>query len=60
MLTRSSVHWAARIVATSSSSGVVNVSAHFASGYAFSSAAMIVRARFFFASSVSRITVSVG
>src|SRR2546426_1647049 len=45
MLTRSSVHWAARIVARSSSSGVVKSSGILASGYARSRARMIFAAR---------------
>src|SRR5438093_4083998 len=45
MVTRSAVHWAARIVATSSSSGVVKSSAILASGYARSRVRMIFAAR---------------
>src|SRR5262245_22527994 len=55
MLTRSSVHWAERIVATISSSALSNLSAIFASGYARSSALKIFRARAFFASRDSGI-----
>src|SRR2546428_504528 len=58
MLTRSSVHWAARIVATRSSSGFEKSRAIVASGYAFLSARTIFRARARFACSDSRIELS--
>src|SRR5687767_12863181 len=45
MFTRASVHWADRIVATSSSSGLAWCSAQVASGYACSRRATILRAR---------------
>ena len=45
MLTRSSVHWAERMVATSSSQGVVKSSEQRASGYATRSRRRIARTR---------------
>src|SRR5438445_809810 len=58
MLTRSSVHWAARIVATRSSSGFEKSRAIVAPGYAFLSARPRFRARARFASGDSRIELS--
>src|SRR6266513_3612146 len=45
ILTRASVDWAERIVATSSSSALLWRNAQVASGYAFSSRALILRTR---------------